>query len=159
MQSEEDLEDIIFDHNDRPDELLVAVGYLHQQVEKMVSANALSESEIEHADEARRALINLHDELQVRKRKQILSESEIEDVAEKLDGVYGISGDIMSELSSVYTTIDRIDYPHPNPHSVAKESGGEAQDIAYELRNTAAESEVVDVYDSAEDRDGDGDTA
>jgi len=55
-------------------------------------------------------------------------------IADALDEVYTLTGDIMEELTDSSSTMEKIDYPHTNPHTAAEDSGKAAQDRADALR-------------------------
>jgi len=136
MQTDDDFDrmQICFAENDTAKETLRAVAYLDDQLYQLADSGALTEGEFQHAPTALDCLNNLREEVEGRKTREQLSEANIEGIADALDEVYTLTGDIMEELTDSSSTMEKIDYPHTNPHTAAEDSGKAAQDRADALR-------------------------
>lgn len=137
-------DDIKFGTNDLARELARAATYLRRQMDLMIEADALTADEMEHAIDTREHLERLENALDERATRELLEEASVMDIAQKLDGIYDLSGDVMDELDTVSDTIDYVGFPNTNPAIVADEYGAQAKEHADALRSFASDAKTED---------------
>jgi len=146
MQSRDQMEDLIFDHNDRARELSQATDFLIDQLALMNDSGALTDEERRLNREAQQAVGALHDAIEERATREMFEDAETERIAEYLDNVHDLSVDIMSELEEHTRTIDRTGWPAPNPYDVAEDSGYQAQEFADDIRHLSLDEDADERY-------------